>query len=298
MKVQSNSSKGNILTAQTKKRMGGTFRDKYCYICKSIVSLSNGSMKDHQTKIHGEDLDSIKKSNDTKEYVRSTCKICGEDTQRVLMGWLLQNTKKYDQVYFDLVELVLHQCGICEEYLLLDSDYIAHHLKAGAKTNPHDITHAKYNEKYMTMKFTTSTWNQKPENISAEKLLKITTKKEMNPLMSHMEKKTTTIKENGKKKEYKNKKEETLKSTPVQKEVSDKEQSNFDAAVDALNDEIDNTLKSFCKDNENDSTEVENITVESFRALLDSLSIDGEEIRFPALESLLNMDIWFQMIFW
>merc|ERR1712126_444002 len=190
MKVQSNSSKGNILTAQTKKRMGGTFRDKYCYICKSIVSLSNGSMKDHQTKIHGEDLDSIKKSNDTKEYVRSTCKICGAvkkvtemrgHTKSAHGMTITEYKEKYDQVYFDLVELVLHQCGICEEYLLLDSDYIAHHLKAGAKTNPHDITHAKYNEKYMTMKFTTSTWNQKPENISAEKLLKITTKKEMNP---------------------------------------------------------------------------------------------------------------------
>ena len=46
--------------------------------------------------------------------------------------------------------MVLHKCGICEEYLLLDSDYIAHHLRAGAKTNPHDITHANYNEKYLT----------------------------------------------------------------------------------------------------------------------------------------------------
>ena len=99
-------------------------------------------------------------------------------------------------------------------------------------------------------------------------------------------------KENTKNKEFQKGKILTKSvSDPVPNKKTDKEPSNFDAAVNALNDEIDNTLKAFSSDGENDLKESERITVESFRALLDSLSIDGEEIRFPGLESLLSMDI-------
>jgi len=44
-----------------------------------------------------------------------------------------------------VVELILHDCGICGEYLLLDSDAVAQHLKTGG----HNITHANYNAQYM-----------------------------------------------------------------------------------------------------------------------------------------------------
>ena len=51
---------------------------------------------------------------------------------------------RYRQQYFDLVELVLHQSGICGEFLVLDSDYIAQHIKSGG----HNITQGKYNNLY------------------------------------------------------------------------------------------------------------------------------------------------------
>ena len=46
---------------------------------------------------------------------------------------------------YDLVELILHECGICGLYLLLDSDVIAVHIKR------HKITHANYNAKFMSL---------------------------------------------------------------------------------------------------------------------------------------------------
>ena len=135
----------------------------------------------------------------------------------------------------------------CEEYLLMDSDYIAHHLRSGAKTNPHDITHANYNEKYMTL-----------QCISKNPFGKKIKKEPANNLETEM---------------FKN----------------DSESKYLDTTAKALNEEIDVLDSSNCGDN--NSNDTENVTVESFRKFLNSLSIDGEEIRFPALESLLNMNI-------
>ena len=170
--------------------------------------------------------------------------------------------------------LIFHQCGICEEYLVLDSDYIAQHLKGGSSF--HDITHGNYNAKFMTLQNN----YQKQSSDANEKILK------KKPL------KKSTMKENTQKDTFE-KVIQSPKSTsgPLAKKSSNKLQSNFDAAVTALNDEIESTLKSFSKGSKTESGEVEIITVESFRTLLDSLSIDGEEIRFPALESLLKLDI-------
>ena len=191
------------------------------------------------------------------------------------------------------MELVLHQCGICEEYVLLDSDYIAQHLKSGGGF--HDITHGNYNAKFMKLINAASSpyHNLNHKNIKEEK----SSKKNIGEESKTNSEKNTRKK--GKKVSGKNSKltsmtessEHSVSSIDAHEKTIAKGQSKFDAAVNALNDEIDNTLKSFSKNQENETKEVESITVESFRALLDSLSIEGEEIRFPALESLLSMDI-------
>ena len=283
MEVENISKKAALMTVKTKRRMGGNVRDKYCYICKTVVPLSNSSMKEHQIREHSEEIVKIKKSNDTKDYVKSICKVCGVQEKVTSMrghtksahGMTITEYKeKYDQVYFDLVELILHQCGICEEYLVLDSDYIAQHLKGGSSF--HDITHGNYNAKFMTLQNN----YQKQSSDANEKIPK------KKPLKKSKRKEIT----------QKDTFEKVIQSPKSASGTltnisSIKLQTNFDAAVNALNDEIESTLKSFSKGSETESEEVEIITVESFRTLLDSLSIDGEEIRFPALESLLKLDI-------
>ena len=67
--------KASSMLLNTKRNMGGNIKDKYCYICRKVVSCNN--MKDHQIKEHSEDIENIKKSKDTKDYVRSACKVCG-----------------------------------------------------------------------------------------------------------------------------------------------------------------------------------------------------------------------------
>jgi len=287
----STSAQNLILTMVSAKAGSGTSK-KYCYICKEVITVNNRiqSLKDHHDEEHSEAIANAKKSNNMEDCVRSCCKICGTQVKVTGMrghtknshGMVITDYKmKYNQTYYDLVELVLHQCGICEEYLLLDSDYIAQHLKGGGGF--HDITHGNYNAKYMKMVNSTA-FGKKTSSDSESQLSK---------------KKTTRKEKTAKKTSEKIQKFSSLNfEMPIttkdlhEEKTIDKEQSKFDAAVNALNDEIDNTLKSFSESCENEADEeVERITVESFRLLLDSLSIDGEEIRFPALESLLNRDI-------
>ena len=54
---------------------------------------------------------------------------------------------KYNQNFFDLVEKIFHECGICSEPLLLDSDIISSHLNSNK--NSHKMTHRVYNETFM-----------------------------------------------------------------------------------------------------------------------------------------------------
>jgi len=52
----------------------------------------------------------------------------------------------YGELKKDIIEMVYHECGLCGQVLLLDSDVIAMHLR-----QKHQITHKNYNEKYMQL---------------------------------------------------------------------------------------------------------------------------------------------------
>lgn len=133
--------------------MSGVSKGKYCYICKEFSR--HPSLKDHQ-KTHENEIKNLRKSDNMRDAVLSACKICDK---HVRVTDMRKHTKKahdmtitkyksrYSQQYFDLVELVLHQCGICGEFLMLDSDYIAQHIKSGG----HNITHGNYNNLYIQL---------------------------------------------------------------------------------------------------------------------------------------------------
>ena len=135
--------------------MGKTTRDRYCYICCSEVELGK-TLLEHQREQHQEEISRARVSSSMGDAVRSACKVCGD---RFKVTAMRNHTKKahgitikeykerFNQHNFDLVELVLHRCGLCGEHLLLDSDYIAQHLKIAR----HNITHENYNAQYMTL---------------------------------------------------------------------------------------------------------------------------------------------------
>ena len=116
-------------------------------------------MIDHQ-KSHEEEIKQLKLSNDMKEVVVTNCKVCQQPFNLTRMRSHTRTAHKmrvtqykeiYNQQYYDPIQLVLHRCGICGEYLLLDSDVVAQHLRSNMKTHG-SISHANYNKKFMTLR--------------------------------------------------------------------------------------------------------------------------------------------------
>jgi len=132
---------------------------EHCYICNTKVSITvDNSIASHY-QLHQEELERIRFSNSTKDVVRTPCLMCNPPNSfpvsrmrmhtRSAHGIHVSEYKKKFNITsdkdYDLVELILHECGICGLYLLLDSDVIAVHIKR------HKITHANYNAKFMSL---------------------------------------------------------------------------------------------------------------------------------------------------
>jgi len=146
-------------------------RTKYCYFCDSQINKS--VFREHQEN-HADVLETVRFSNDMKLACKSKCKICGKiekiNNMRIHTkskhGMVITEYKeKFNQHYFDLVEKILHKCGVCEELLLLDSDCIAHHLSNNKAT--HGLTHAQYNAKFIV------TMNNNIKNVDRDKNVKV-----------------------------------------------------------------------------------------------------------------------------
>ena len=112
-------------------------------------------------------------SNDLADYVLVECQICGLHKP---MTFLRGHTKsahnmtitEYKEKFganLEIVEKVLHRCGICQDLILLDSDRIAHHLKKPG----HNISHKNYAAKYTVhTKYTGSRKHLKKEQVKTE----------------------------------------------------------------------------------------------------------------------------------
>ena len=90
------------------------------------------------------------------DAVRTKCKICHNvvkinamrgHTKKDHAMVITQYKAAHNQHFFDEYEKILHECGLCGEYLLVDSDVIAIHLKGKYKN--HGLTHAQYNAEFM-----------------------------------------------------------------------------------------------------------------------------------------------------
>ena len=258
---------------------------RYCYICKAEVEIKD-SMKAHQDDKHKDDIANIKIRSNMEDVVRSFCKVkdkggqaCGarikvtdmrNHTKKVHQMTITEYKKEYNQQYYDLVELIMHKCAICEEYVLLDSDYIAHHLKSKFPI-AHDITHGNYNAQHMKLMGPSST----PKNPKAVTMRGVTPASKS----QEMKKPTGPLPTVSKEKYTKEKLPNPIPNKPKSAEPLKQKVPLSSKVTERSDGEL------FLQEPD------PSVTVGSFRALLDSLSEDGEHLRFPDLEMILNLNI-------
>ena len=117
-------------------------------------------------------------SNDLADYTLVECQICGVHKQMTCLRGHTQSAHnmtitEYKDKFgadLDVVEKVLHRCGICEDLIVLDSDHIAKHLKKPG----HNITHKNYNAKYtVNTKYHRSRGRYKREPVKSEERLDV-----------------------------------------------------------------------------------------------------------------------------
>ena len=241
-------------------------------------------MKDHE-----EDIKNTRQSNSMADVVRSACKICDEHVKVTMMRGhtkakhkiqITEYKEKFNQHYYDLVELVLHKCGVCEEYVLLDSDAIAAHLKSNFKT--HNLTHGNYNAKYMVLQtYIKKEKEDSPPLLALEAPKPETTSKDKN------QKSMKQPKPRAKEDESRDREETVEKATvePVKKKetISNLEQNVENKEI--LESNMSEPMKS-------SSTSSSDVSLESFRKHLAMISTEDDPVHCPTLELLLNLNIF------
>ena len=199
--------------------------------------------------------------------------------------------KEYNQHYYDLIELILHKCGICEEYVLLDSDEIAKHLKMKTPVN-HDITHGNYNAKFMKLAGPSSS---RPKNPNAMPMVNNAVSgkvsNEIQPKTKTMINPKETVASNP---ENRSKYPHGVSKAKMNKKKPTGPSPNHKPKP---TESLKESVTSSSEDTEQSDGELllqerdPSVTVGSFRALLDCLADDGEHLRFPDLEMILNLNI-------
>ena len=236
-------------------------------------------------KEHEEDIKNTRQSNSMADVVRSACKICDEHVKVTMMRGhtkakhkiqITEYKEKFNQHYYDLVELVLHKCGVCEEYVLLDSDAIAAHLKSNFKT--HNLTHGNYNAKYMVLQtYIKKEKEDSPPMLALEAPKPETTSKETNPKSKKQPR--------AKKDESRDREETVEKATvePVKKQetISNLEQNVEKKCVES----------NMSEPMESSSASSSDVSLESFRKHLAMISREDDPVHCPTLELLLNLNI-------
>ena len=274
----------DFLPQITVLKMSGV-KGKYCYICKEFSKQP--SLKVHQ-KSHENEIKNLRKSDNMKDAVLSACKICDKHvkvtdmrkhTKKVHQLTITKYKSRYSQQYFDLVELVLHQCGICGELLLLDSDYIAQHLKSGGHAN---ITHGNYNNLYIKLQGPQGPRNIKTQqNLSGFTSAPSTAIGEDESIIKRLNNCSNLV---------------IRRNSDAQNslEISEHSSRRTEKSSEMLQNKPCDNLPPARVANEPNP-----VCVASFREFLDTICVNGSStLRFPALEALLGFDSdWPESIF-
>ena len=238
---------------------------KFCYVCaKDVVNGTNLNMHMEKHASH------IKFSNQTKDYNKTACKVCGK---KITIGIMRSHTQKkhqmkiteyknrFQQHIYTLEEPIFHRCGICQEILLHDTDSIEKHLQFN--NNQHGMTHSEYNQKFVKLAYNANN-TQSKENMKSKGSRKV----EPSELNSESDNLKST--------------DNPLKTKETQNQVisSSKTKLSFGTQPE-----------------ETESVKVDdgNFDIASFRAFLSFLG-NGEEgpiTSYPTIETILMMDTSF-----
>ena len=251
-----------------------------CYVCDSDIDTK--AFAQHM-KDHTEDLKKFRFSNNTLDYCRSACKICGEaypltrmreHTKKRHNMVITEYKKKFNQSFYDIVEKVFHKCGICKTPLLFDSDVISSHL-SGSKA-AHNITHKEYNLKFMVI--------QQGGGASV-RIKRKSEGEELNPKVAKHPDLITKVNTE----QQKSISEEDARKTKISKKIGNNLPNDGakqkEDAVNVKDEELETTLDEL-------SDEFDEIgSIKSFRNLLALITDPGRDpTSYPAIEKILGMD--------
>ena len=261
-----------------------------CYVCDKTCDLDMKTFALHM-KDHSEELKKFRFSNNTLDYCKSACKICGEalpltrmreHTKKRHEMVITEYKKKFNQSYYDIIEKVFHKCGICEIPILFDSDVISSHLSGNGKA--HNISHKEYNLKFMVIQQGTARSNKRKSDEEAP-----------NPKVAkHSDVNTKT---NLEKKKHDNQVvEEDAGKTNGSKKIGNTDNLNDDLKTGSKSKTYFESVKAVSQEVETSLDELADEfdivqSIQSFRNFLALIADPGREPTFyPAIEKILGMD--------
>ena len=139
----------------------------HCVVCES--KIESNSLLQHQEEHIA--LGGIKVTNDLSQSVKTRCHLCPESDPFPLHLFRSHTRKQHnlaiaeykDMYQVELVERVYHQCGLCRELVILDSDTMYGHLQ---RHKPYTVK--QYNEQFMIKTKSSSTEKRKRPRKSLE----------------------------------------------------------------------------------------------------------------------------------
>ena len=124
---------------------------KCCDLCDIGTKFNNIKVFENHLLTHQEYLQTVKLSNNTEDYCRTKCKICGKAYQLSNLRTHVRGVHdiaitEYKQRYglLDITDKYHHKCKLCDTIILFDADDVKNHLQ-----RRHKIQHHDYNAKYI-----------------------------------------------------------------------------------------------------------------------------------------------------
>merc|ERR1712129_167112 len=145
---------GSTTASANLKTTKMVFGGRRCYVCDA-VNVEQKSFAQHMTN-HEEELKAFKFSDNTADNCKTTCKVCGDvfplttmrnHTKAKHSMPITEYKAKFQQQFFDILEVVFHRCGVCSLPIILDSDSLASHLNSNRAT--HRLSHREYNDSFL-----------------------------------------------------------------------------------------------------------------------------------------------------
>merc|ERR1712129_35197 len=152
---------GSTTASANLKTTKMVFGGRRCYVCDA-VNVEQKSFAQHMSE-HEEELKAFKFSDNTTDNCKTACKVCGDvfplttmrnHTKAKHSMPITEYKAKFQQQFFDILEVVFHRCGVCSLPIILDGDSLASHLNSNRAT--HCLSHREYNDSFLNKSSTSN----------------------------------------------------------------------------------------------------------------------------------------------